>query len=34
VEGRINAAYAYGGIEQTVSALHSYAEVPIETATP
>lgn len=27
---RINAAYAYGGIEQSVSALQSYAEVPID----
>lgn len=30
VEDRINAAYAYGGIEQTVSTVQSYAEVPID----
>ncbi len=30
VEDRINAAYAYGGIEQTMSALQSYARVPVE----
>jgi LCP family protein required for cell wall assembly len=30
VEDRINAAYAYGGIEQTVSALQSYTNVPID----
>jgi polyisoprenyl-teichoic acid--peptidoglycan teichoic acid transferase len=30
VEDKINAAYAYGGIEQTVHALQSYAEVPID----
>ncbi len=30
VEDRINAAYAYGGIEQTVSALQSYTKVPID----
>src|SRR3712207_1245026 len=30
VEDRINAAYAYGGIEQTVSAVQSYAGVPID----
>ncbi len=30
VEDRINAAYAYGGIEQTVITLQSYTEVPID----
>jgi polyisoprenyl-teichoic acid--peptidoglycan teichoic acid transferase len=30
VEDRINAAYAYGGIEQTVSTLKSYTRVPID----
>ena len=30
VEDRLNAAYSYGGIEQTMSALQGYAEVPIE----
>jgi LCP family protein required for cell wall assembly len=30
VKDRINAAYAYGGIEQTVDALENYAEVPID----
>jgi LCP family protein required for cell wall assembly len=30
VEDRINAAYSYGGIEQTVSALQSYGRVPID----
>jgi LCP family protein required for cell wall assembly len=30
VEDRINAAYAYGGIEQTMRMLQSYARVPIE----
>ncbi len=30
VEDKINAAYAYGGIEQTEKALQSYAEVPID----
>jgi LCP family protein required for cell wall assembly len=30
VEDRINAAYTYGGIEQTVSALQGYTNVPIE----
>ncbi len=30
VEHRINAAYAYGGIEQTVRAVQSYAGVPID----
>jgi LCP family protein required for cell wall assembly len=30
VEDRINAAYAYGGIEQTMRVLQSYARVPIE----
>jgi LCP family protein required for cell wall assembly len=30
VEDRINAAYAYGGIEQTVSTLRSYTKVPID----
>ncbi len=30
VEDRINAAYAYGGIEQTVSSLQSYTKVPID----
>jgi LCP family protein required for cell wall assembly len=30
VEDRINAAYSYGGIEQTMSALQSYSRVPIE----
>jgi len=30
VEDRINSAYAYGGIEQTVSALGSYGRVPID----
>jgi polyisoprenyl-teichoic acid--peptidoglycan teichoic acid transferase len=30
VEDRINAAYAYGGIEQTMSALQGYTGVPIE----
>jgi polyisoprenyl-teichoic acid--peptidoglycan teichoic acid transferase len=29
VKDKINAAYAYGGIEQTVGALRSYTEVPI-----
>ena len=29
-EDRINAAYSYGGIEQTMSALQGYAQVPIE----
>ena len=30
VEDRINAAYAYGGIEQTMGALENYTEVPID----
>jgi LCP family protein required for cell wall assembly len=30
VEDRINAAYAYGGNEQTMRMLQSYARVPIE----
>jgi polyisoprenyl-teichoic acid--peptidoglycan teichoic acid transferase len=30
VEDRINSAYSYGGIEQTMSALQGYARVPIE----
>lgn len=30
VEDRINAAYSYGGVEQTMSALQSYARVPVE----
>jgi polyisoprenyl-teichoic acid--peptidoglycan teichoic acid transferase len=30
VEDRINAAYAYGGIEQTVSVMQSYGGVPID----
>jgi LCP family protein required for cell wall assembly len=30
VEDKINAAYAYGGIEQTVSTVQSYSEVPID----
>jgi LCP family protein required for cell wall assembly len=30
VVDRINAAYAYGGIEQTMSAVQSYADVPID----
>jgi polyisoprenyl-teichoic acid--peptidoglycan teichoic acid transferase len=29
-QDRINAAYSYGGIEQTMSALQGYARVPIE----
>jgi polyisoprenyl-teichoic acid--peptidoglycan teichoic acid transferase len=30
VEDRINAAYSYGGIEETMGALQGYAQVPIE----
>src|SRR3712207_4971490 len=30
VQDRINAAYAYGGIEQTMGALENYTEVPID----
>lgn len=30
VEGRINSAYAYGGISQTISALENYADIPID----
>jgi LCP family protein required for cell wall assembly len=30
VEDRINAAYSYGGIEETIGALQGYAQVPIE----
>jgi len=30
VEDRINAAYSYGGIEETMGALQGYAHVPIE----
>ena len=30
VQDRINAAYAYGGIEQTIGALENYAGVPID----
>ena len=30
VEDRINAAYAYGGIEQTIGALENYTGVPID----
>src|SRR5215208_5963953 len=30
VEDRINAAYSYGGIEETMGALQGYARVPIE----
>jgi LCP family protein required for cell wall assembly len=30
VEDRINAAYAYGGIEQTMGALENYTELPID----
>ncbi len=30
VEDRMNAAYSYGGIEQTMAALQSYGRVPIE----
>jgi LCP family protein required for cell wall assembly len=30
VEDRINAAYSYGGVEQTIGALQNYAEVPID----
>jgi polyisoprenyl-teichoic acid--peptidoglycan teichoic acid transferase len=30
VEDRINAAYAYGGIEQTMGAVENYTEVPID----
>jgi LCP family protein required for cell wall assembly len=29
-EDRINAAYAYGGIEQTIGALENYTEVPVD----
>src|SRR5215207_10512151 len=30
VKDRINAAYFYGGVEQTIGALENYAEVPID----
>jgi polyisoprenyl-teichoic acid--peptidoglycan teichoic acid transferase len=30
VEDRFNAAYSYGGIDQTMRALQSYAQVPVE----
>ncbi|HEX2742043.1 MAG TPA: LCP family protein [Rubrobacter sp.] len=30
VEGKINSAYAYGGISQTISALENYADIPID----
>jgi LCP family protein required for cell wall assembly len=30
VEDRINAAYSYGGIDQTMRALQGYAQVPVE----
>ena len=30
VEDKINAAYSYGGIEQTMGALQSYTQIPIE----
>lgn len=30
VEGKINAAYANGGVSQTISALENYADIPID----